>query len=120
MLILKQKKPTHVRENTNKAHEDRTPEQALTLVTGILLSVLFTSLISVWPQHNVFEEPNYWYEAAIACTAGLIFLVEYILLQNIKSYVFYILNFHYRVSCKKFSKSWQFWKIKSKEIGKRG
>ena len=98
LLILKQKKPTHVRENTNKAHEDRTPEQALTLVTGILLSVLFTSLISVWPQHNVFEEPNYWYEAAIACTAGLIFLVEYILLQNIKSHDLYILNPKYRVS----------------------
>ena len=80
LLILKQKIPSYIRENTIKANEDRTPEQALTLVTGILLSVLFTCLISVWPQHNVFEEPYYWYEAAIACTAGLIFLVEYILL----------------------------------------
>ena len=37
---------------------------------GILLGLLFTSTVTLLPQHNVIEHPEYWYESIITPATG--------------------------------------------------
>ena len=38
--------------------------------TGILLSALFATTMTIWPQHNIIKDPKYWYEAMLVIATG--------------------------------------------------
>ena len=38
--------------------------------TGILLSALFATTMTIWPQHNIINDPKYWYEAMLVIATG--------------------------------------------------
>ena len=37
---------------------------------GIILGIIFTSTVTLLPQHNVIENPEYWYESIVAPATG--------------------------------------------------
>ena len=37
---------------------------------GILLSTFFSITMTLWPQHNVIEDPKYWYECMLVIATG--------------------------------------------------
>lgn len=37
---------------------------------GVVLSIVLTSIITIWPQHNVIMMPQYWYELILSYVFG--------------------------------------------------
>ena len=52
-----------VQETTNVLH-------FMLGLTGILLSVFFAITMTLWPQHNIIDDPKYWYECMLVIATG--------------------------------------------------
>ena len=51
-------------------------------ISGIILAVLFTSIIILIPVHNILEQPQYWYESMFTGNFSLaLYFTAYILLN---------------------------------------
>ena len=54
----------------NKCRDKIHPKFVVYSFTGILLSMLFTTTMTHWPQHDVIEDPKYWYECMLVIATG--------------------------------------------------
>ena len=59
----------------NTANHQITNSHALLGLCGILIpafAVLYTTILTAWPQHNVILHPEYWYEYLIPLNLGIV------------------------------------------------
>ena len=49
----------------NKCKDSISPVLTAYSFAGVFFGLLFTSTITLWPQHNVIKNPKYWYESVV-------------------------------------------------------